>query len=93
MALGPHKHREKVWPGWDTPPSGLITGAPPTELQGQTGAGRGNWRRQFHGIISQVHGNEYVQEKGIFFFFYLSNSLSKQTITLLRISDFDFAKF
>ena len=83
MALGPHKHREKLWPGWDTPPSGLIIGAPPTELQGQTGAGRGNWRRQ-------VHGNEYVQEKGIFFFFYLNNSLSKQTITLLRISDFDF---
>ena len=56
MELGPHKDRGKLWPGWDlnSRPSGLITTAPPTETQGQTGAGRGNWRCQFH-------GNEYVQ--------------------------------
>ena len=33
-------------------PSSLITAAPPTELQGQTGAGRGKW-----------HGNEYVDTR------------------------------
>ena len=56
MELGPHKDRGKLWPGWElnSRPSGLITAAPPTETQGQTGAGRGNWRCQFH-------GNEYVQ--------------------------------
>ena len=38
--------RGKLWPGWDlnTRPSSLITAAPPTELQSQTGAGRGKWR-------------------------------------------------
>ena len=30
---------------------------PLTELQGQTGAGRGNWR-------CEIHGNEYVQVQG-----------------------------
>ena len=32
--------------------SGLITAAPPTELQGQTGAGRGKCRSQFHFLFS-----------------------------------------
>jgi len=56
MELGPHKDRGKLWPGWElnSRPSGWITAAPPTETQSQTGAGRGNWRCQFH-------GNEYVQ--------------------------------
>ena len=35
----------------------LITAAPPTELQGQTGAGRGKRK-------CQLHGNEYVQVQG-----------------------------
>ena len=51
--LGPHKDRRKLWPGWElnSRPSGLITAAPwpPTELQCQTGAGRGKWRCQLHG--------------------------------------------
>ena len=40
MELGPHKDREKLWPGWELNPrpSSLITAALPTELQGQTGA-------------------------------------------------------
>ena len=39
MEMGPHKDRGKLWPGWELNPrpSGLITAAPPTELQGQTG--------------------------------------------------------
>ena len=46
MEMGPHKDRGKLWPGWELNPrpSGLITAVPPTELQGQTGAGRGKWR-------------------------------------------------
>ena len=46
LELGPHKDREKLLPGWELNkrPSGLIIAAPPTELQGQTGAGRGKWR-------------------------------------------------
>ena len=46
MEMGPHKDREKLWPGWELNPrpSGQISAAPPTEPQGQTGAGRGNWR-------------------------------------------------
>ena len=46
MEMGPHKDRWKLWPGWDLNPrpSSLITAAPPTGLQGQTGAGRGKWR-------------------------------------------------
>ena len=37
LELGPHKEREKLWPGWgvNPRPSGEITAAPPTELQGQ----------------------------------------------------------
>ena len=56
--MGPHKDRGKLWPGWDLNPrpSGLITAAPPTELQGQTGAGRGKWRCKWH-------GNEYVDKR------------------------------
>ena len=59
MEMGLHKDREKLWPGWEMNPrpSGLITASPPTELQGQTGAGRGNWR-------CQIHSNEYVQVQG-----------------------------
>ena len=38
-------------------PSGQIPAAPPTEPQGQTGAGRGKWR-------CQSHGNEHVQVQG-----------------------------
>ena len=36
----------KLWPGWELNPrpSGLISAVPPTELQSQTGAGRGKWR-------------------------------------------------
>ena len=46
MEMGPHKDRGKLWPGWELNPrpSGLFTAAPPTELQGQTGAGRWKWR-------------------------------------------------
>ena len=42
MEMGPHKDREKLWPGWELNPrpSGLIIAALPTELQSQTGAGR-----------------------------------------------------
>ena len=59
IELGPHKDRGKLWPGWELYPQplGLITAAPPTELQGQTGASRGRWR-------CQLHGNEYVQVQG-----------------------------
>ena len=37
LELGPHKDKEKLWPGWDLNlrPSDEITDAPPTELQGQ----------------------------------------------------------
>ena len=40
IELGPHKDRLKLWTRWELNPrpSGLITAAPPTELQGQTGA-------------------------------------------------------
>ena len=33
--MGPHKDREKLWPGWklNPRPSGLISAALPTELQ------------------------------------------------------------
>ena len=46
MEMGRHKDWGRLWPGWELNPrlSGLITTAPPTELQGQTGAGRGKWR-------------------------------------------------
>jgi len=56
MVFGTLKKRA---PGWDfnPRPSGLITAAPPTELQGQTGAARGKWR-------CQLHGNEHVQVQG-----------------------------
>ena len=59
MELGSHKDSEKLWPGWELNPrpSGLITAALPTELKGQTGTGRGNWR-------CQIHGNEHVQVQG-----------------------------
>ena len=59
MELGPHQDREKLWPGWELNPrpSGLNTAALPTELQGQTGAGLGNWR-------CKIHGSEYVQVQG-----------------------------
>ena len=55
MELGPHKDRGKLLPGWELNPRpwGLIPVAPPTELQGQMGAGHGKWR-------CQLHGNEYV---------------------------------
>ena len=59
IELGPYKDREELWPEWELNPrpSSLFTAAPPTELQGQAGAGRGNWR-------CQVHANEYVQVQG-----------------------------
>jgi len=40
MEMGPHKDRGKLLPGWElnSRPSGWITAAPPTELQGHTGA-------------------------------------------------------
>ena len=59
MVLGPHKDREKLWPGWELNPrpSGLITVAPPTELEGQMRGAFGNWR-------SQVHGNELCTSTG-----------------------------
>ena len=63
MELGPHKAKEKLWPGWEINrrPSGLIPIAPSTELQGQMGAGRGNRR-------CLVHGNECVQVQRIIMF-------------------------
>ena len=58
FALQMEKDRGKPWPGWELNPrpSGLITAAPPTELQGQTGAGCGKWRCLWH-------GNEYVDTR------------------------------
>ena len=58
MEMGPHKDRGKLWPGWELNPrhSGLITTAPPTELQGQTGAGRGKWRCKWHGNTIYLTG-------------------------------------
>ena len=56
MELASHRDRKKLRAGWELNPqlSGYITAALPIELQGQTGAGRGNWR-------CQIDGNEYVQ--------------------------------
>ena len=57
MELGPHKDRENSDRGGNWTHDlrvCMITAAPPTELQGQAGAGRADWR-------CQVHGNEYVQ--------------------------------
>ena len=57
--IGPTQGQRKLWPGWELnpPPSGLITATPLTELQGQTGTGRGKWR-------CQLPGNEYIQVQG-----------------------------
>lgn len=65
MELGRHKDREKLRPTWEVSPQplGYITAAHAlsTELQVQTGVGRGNLRCQFQ-------GNEYVQVQGRFRF-------------------------
>ena len=52
--IGPTKGQRKTLTRVGIEPT---IAAPPTELQGQTGAGRGKWR-------CQLHGNEYVHVQG-----------------------------